>query len=430
MNAAGRVPCRCGATLILDPPGDRRPVSSPDLANVDIVSLGYIIRVERTARSFDGAHNGLREGLGLNAPSGAGGLPDPARAARPALLWPALGAAWDPRLALPAAALGFGALSLRWLVRWLSGGGPLTRLLEFAAALVAYALCAALSAVTAAAAIHDVVADSRPLSFGAALRTLLRWRRSLLGAAMRESLLYALGAVSAVIAVASMIAIGDRGGAATLFSRASAPLQIIGMLTALASILAMVGALLVHAGVTPYATGRLSVQITVETRRLWGRRGLVPARTFAPGLVAGIALAFILAAAVLAVIGSWDAVAAVITDGGSGPRGIGHALGADLLWALAGGVWTSFIGVAGLLGGYALGSGAPTEPVRAPEIITGTQQRLEPLPEERAPPTALANPDVVTGLITLPPVDTETSSVESGHAQPTSEHSGVPRPRP
>jgi hypothetical protein len=247
---------------------------------------------------------------------------------------------------------------------------------------------------------------------------------------MRESLLYALGAVSAVIAVASMIAIGDRGGAATLFSRASAPLQIIGMLTALASILAMVGALLVHAGVTPYATGRLSVQITVETRRLWGRRGLVPARTFAPGLVAGIALAFILAAAVLAVIGSWDAVAAVITDGGSGPRGIGHALGADLLWALAGGVWTSFIGVAGLLGGYALGSGAPTEPVRAPEIITGTQQRLEPLPEERAPPTALANPDVVTGLITLPPVDTETSSVESGHAQPTSEHSGVPRPRP
>ena len=56
-------------------------------------------------------------------------------------------------------------------------------------------------------------------SFGAAVRTLFRWRRALLGSAVRESLLYALGAVSAVIAVASMIAIGDRGGAATLFSR-------------------------------------------------------------------------------------------------------------------------------------------------------------------------------------------------------------------
>ena len=129
MNAAGRVPCRCGATLILDPPRERRPTSSPDFSSADIVTLGYVIRVERTARAFDGAHNGLRDGLGLNTPNATGGLPDPVRAARPALLWPALGAAWDPRLVVPAAIMGFGALSVRWLVRWLAAEGPLTRLL-------------------------------------------------------------------------------------------------------------------------------------------------------------------------------------------------------------------------------------------------------------------------------------------------------------
>jgi hypothetical protein len=41
---------------------------------------------------------------------------------------------------------------------------------------------------------------------------------------------------------------------------------------------------------------------------------------------------------------------------------------------VAGGVWATFVGVAGLLGGYALGTGAPHELVRAPEIITGTQR--------------------------------------------------------
>ncbi|MEA2701065.1 MAG: hypothetical protein QOI66_5336 [Myxococcales bacterium] len=429
MNAAGRVPCRCGATLILHPPRDRRPGSSPDLANADIVSLGYVIRVERTARAFDSAHNGLRDGLGLNTANATGGSPDPVRAARPMLLWPALGAAWDPRLAIPAAALGFGALSVRWLVRWLAGGGPLTRLLEFAATLVAYALVAAIATVTSAAAIHDVITENRPLSFGTALRTLLRWRRALLGSAVRETLLFALGAVSAVIAVASMIAVGDRGGTATVLSRASAPLQIIGMLTALASVLAMVGALLVHAGVTPYATGRMGVQILVETRRLWGRRGLVPARSFAPGLVAGLILALLLGAAVLSTIAAWDTVAAVIGDSNPAARGAGRQLGIDLLWALAGGVWTSFVGMAGLLGGYALGSGAPTEPVRAPDIITGTQQQMELPPEESPPPTRLAPADVVTGLVTLPPADDPGAPAPASKSDPTSSYSALPRSR-
>ena len=433
MNAAGRVPCRCGATLILDPPRARRATSSPDLAGADIVSLGYIIRVERAARAFDGAHNCLREGLGLNTPSASGGLPDPARAARPALLWPALGAAWDPRLALPAAALAFAALSARWIIRFLVHAGSLTRLLEFAVLLIACALAAAVAAVTSAAAAHDVIVESRSLSFGAALRTMLRWRRALLASAIRESLLYALGALSAVIAVASMIAVAERGGFATALSRASAPVQVAGLLIAFSSVLALVGALLVHAGITPYATGRLGVQIAVETRRLWGRPGLVPARSFTPGLLAALLLGAGLAALIFATLSAWDAVAAALAVGGAVPRVVGRQVGVDLLCALAGGVWTSFVGVAGLLGGYALGSGAPTEPVRAPEIITGTQQHLEPPPEELPPPTRLASPDVVTGLVTLPPVDPpaparEHESLDSGPL-PTLPHSTAPRPR-
>jgi 3-oxoacyl-(acyl-carrier-protein) synthase len=191
----------------------------------------------------------------------------------------------------------------------------------------------------------------------------------------------------------------------------------------------MVGALLVHAGVTPYATGRMGVQIMVETRRLWGRRGLVPARSFAPGLVASLLLAVLLGAAVLSTIAAWDTVAAAIGDSNPAARGAGRQLGIDLLWALAGGVWTSFVGMAGLLGGYALGSGAPTEPVRAPDIITGTQQQMELPPEESPPPTRLAPADMMTGLITLPPADDPESPRARAEADPTSSYSALPRSR-
>jgi hypothetical protein len=427
MNAAGRVPCRCGATLILDPAKDRRAVSSPDLTSVDIVTLGYLIRVERTARAFDAAHNGLRDGLGLNtAGTNAGAAPDPARAGHASLLWPALGAAWDPRLVLPAEALGFTGLSARWAVHWFYAGGPLIQLLEFAAALVAFALAAAIATVASATAIHGVVVETRPLGFGSALRRVLREQRALLGSAAREALLFALGTVSAVIAVASMIAIADRGGTAAVLSRVSAPVQVIGMLMALTSLLALVGALLVHAGATPYAAGRMGVQITVETRRLWGRRGVVPARAFVPGLVAALALAFGLGLLVMATARAWDAVAGTVTDPGNLPRGIAHAVGIDLLLALAGGVWTSFVSVAGLLGGYALGSGAPTDPVRAPDIITGTQQSIELPPEERPPPTRLATEDVVTGLVMLPPLDNQTPAANA--PRPTSPHNSPDPP--
>jgi hypothetical protein len=68
------------------------------------------------------------------------------------------------------------------------------------------------------------------------------------------------------------------------------------------------------------------------------------------------------------VITTWDAVA----GGLPAAHPLGRAVGCDLVWALAGGVWCSFAGIAGLLAGYALGTGAVHQPVRAPEIVTAT----------------------------------------------------------
>jgi hypothetical protein len=66
-----------------------------------------------------------------------------------------------------------------------------------------------------------------------------------------------------------------------------------------------------------------------------------------------------------------------------------RALGRDVIGALAGGLWCSYAGVSGLLAGYALGTGASHEPVRAPEIITGTwgagpRPPLKPIRDEKS----------------------------------------------
>jgi len=379
MNAAGRVPCRCGATLILDPPAERRSRTSPDLANADILSLGYSIRVERRAGAFDLAHNGLRNGLGLEARGDT--VPDPSRARRPSLLWPALGAAWDPRLVLPVAAFNLAALSLRWPIRWLLPAGPFTRLLELSVAVIALAVVAAISATSVATAMHDVVVDRRPLAFGASLRGLLARRRPLLRAIVRESLVLAMFAVFALICVASLIAVAQRGEVAAVLSQASAPVQALGLLAAGAALWALMGALLAHAAVTPHAGVQLGVQIQLEARRIWGPRGLVPGRTLAPAAVSAGLLAMALGAAVLFALLAWEALADAMASGGDASAV--PAFGRDVLWALAGGVWTGYVGISGLLGGYAVGSGAATEPVRAPDIITGTQQHLEPIDDGR-----------------------------------------------
>lgn len=381
MNAAGRVPCRCGATLILDPPGERRAASSPDLANADILSLGYTIRVERRAGAFDAAHNSLRSGLGLEARGDT--VPDPVRARNPALLWPALGAAWDPRLVLPAASLGLVALSLRWPVRWLVPGGPFTRLLELSVALIAFAAAAAVSTTAIAATLHKVIVDRRPLSFGASLRDLASGRRPLLRAAVRECLVLAVFAVFALISVASLLAIAQRGDVAARLAPIGAPLQALGVLASAAALWVLLGALLAHAAVTPHDGLHLGVQIQLEARRIWGRRGLVPGRTLAPAGAAAALLALVLAGGVLLALQAWGALASAMAPGEAGAAaGLVPVLGRDLLWAVAGGVWTSFLGGAGLLAGYAVGSGVASEPVRAPDIITGTQQRLDPIDDD------------------------------------------------
>src|SRR5215831_1299444 len=114
MNAGGRVPCRCGVTLVLEPPREPRSPSG-DVAreNADIARLGYTISVERAAGAFDGLRAGMRVALGLD--DEARGTPDPVKAARPVMLWQALGLAFEPRQFLPAAAAIWAALSSRWL---------------------------------------------------------------------------------------------------------------------------------------------------------------------------------------------------------------------------------------------------------------------------------------------------------------------------
>src|SRR5204862_8308715 len=96
-GAGGRVPCRCGATLVLVPPGaSALRFSSPDLADADITTLGYSITVETRARFFDGAHAALRAGIGLGREGATG--PEPAEAGRPALLASAFAASLEPRM--------------------------------------------------------------------------------------------------------------------------------------------------------------------------------------------------------------------------------------------------------------------------------------------------------------------------------------------
>jgi hypothetical protein len=73
-----------------------------------------------------------------------------------------------------------------------------------------------------------------------------------------------------------------------------------------------------------------------------------------------------LAGVVWLVLAVWAALA------GAPGWSVARALGRDLIVALAGGLWCAYAGVSGLLAGYALGTGVSHEPVRAPEIITGT----------------------------------------------------------
>src|SRR5262252_3773913 len=120
MNAAGRVPCRCGVTLVLEPPREpRAPAAGVARETPDIARLGYTLSVERAAGVFDGVRQGMRLGLGLEEPGRT--VPDPARAMRPAMLWPALGLAFELERFLPAAAALLLGLSSRWAVR---GAGP------------------------------------------------------------------------------------------------------------------------------------------------------------------------------------------------------------------------------------------------------------------------------------------------------------------
>jgi hypothetical protein len=173
-----------------------------------------------------------------------------------------------------------------------------------------------------------------------------------------------------LVATAALLAALDQHGtpAVAALARGSGPVQALLIVAAVAVAADTAYRLLAYAAVTPGSTGRLAVQASLEARRLAGEGALVPSRALAPALAAALALAALLGSAAQLAIAGWDAVA----GGLDASQMAGRALGRDLIWALAGGVWCGYVGVTGMLAGYALSTGAAREPVRAPEIITGT----------------------------------------------------------
>jgi hypothetical protein len=153
-----------------------------------------------------------------------------------------------------------------------------------------------------------------------------------------------------------------------MVSRASAPLQAVLALVALCLAVGATNRLLAYAALAPQAQGLLMVQAALEVKRISAERELMPSRTLAPALAAALALALTLGGGAWLVVAIWDAVSGAFTP----VHPVARAVGRDLVWATATGIWCGFLGVSGLLAGYALGKGASREPVRAPEIITGT----------------------------------------------------------
>src|SRR5262249_2114606 len=149
--------------------------------------------VERVTGSFDALRQELRAALGIEGP--APGVPDPVKAARPALLWPALGLAFEPRRFVPAAVVVLAALSARWAVAW---GGPLARLAGPALAAVLATVALAIGTTAAAAATHEMITEGGRLSLADGLRALKR-RPALLIGAGREAGLRVLLAVMLIV---------------------------------------------------------------------------------------------------------------------------------------------------------------------------------------------------------------------------------------
>jgi len=361
MNAAGRVPCRCGVTLVLEPPAERR-TPAPGSAAADILALGYTVSIERVRGIFDDLRHDLRGALGLE---GAGpGVPDPGRAASPSLLWPALGLAFEPGRFLPAAMLLLAALSLRWLpLASLRLAGVVRPLV----ATLATGLAAAVAITCSAAATHEMIAEGGRLSPWECLRALGR-RPVLLVGACRDTGLRVTVAALLATTVALLGGLETAGGGAAAVSRLTAPVQVLLVIAGLGLAVGAAHRLLAYAALAPQARGLLMVQAQLEVKRISAERELVPARALAPALGGALLLAGALGGAVALVMTVWDGVAGAASFLHPASRAVGR----DLAWALAGGVWCGYVGIAGLLAGYALGTGVSHEPVRAPEIITGT----------------------------------------------------------
>ncbi len=406
MNAAGRVHCKCGATLVLDPPRSRMP-SSPDLHEADIVSLGYTIRSVASPRAFESAHEALREGVGLGHPTAT--TPDPGRAARPALLWPALGAALDPRLFAPASVMMFGALLLPAAITASLAPSPWASLAAVLAAVVAAAGALALGSAAAAVALHQALVESNAGRAWAVLGGFLGPRRGLAVSTLRHAMMAALAGCACVLGTAVLLSLGRVSETAAPWVGLTAPLQALLIAGALAALLILVAVSMAHAAVAPSSAGLYAVQIESGARRVFGRGKNMLLRPFnvavgAVGLV-GLGLGGVLAV----MLSVWDGLAAVFggaaSETSAWEAAVGRTVGWAMLASLAAGVWTAFIGVVGLLGGYALGIGVARSPVRAPEIITGTLRAMQAVIDSDIPADAPVGASTSGRAASPPPPD-------------------------
>jgi hypothetical protein len=238
--------------------------------------------------------------------------------------------------------------------------------------------------MAAAAATHEMIADGGRLSFQGSVRALVRRPAQLIGA-VRDAGIRATMAVLLAVTVALLAGGEPAGGTVALVARATAPLQALLVVLALGLLVAVAHRLLAYAALAPQARGLLMVQASLEVKRISGEREIVPSRALAPAFAAAMALAVALAGSAFLVLRTWD----VIVGAPELMNPTARALGRDVIAALAGGMWCSYAGVSGLLAGYALGTGASHEPVRAPEIITGTwgagpRPPLKPIREDKS----------------------------------------------
>lgn len=381
-GAGGRVPCRCGATLVLEPPATSGlRFSSPDHAEADITTLGYTVTAEARPRFFDGAHAALRAGIGLGKQGAE--APDPAAASRPTLLATAFAASLEPRLWMPNAILAAASLAFPPLAVRMAGGGPGARLLALLVIPLGLAWALARGSTGAALAVHQalVVGSKKGAprrSGGSGLR------RSATAHAVQAAI-----AVDLAVLLAAMIAkLGETAGP-DIVAAFGTPVQAALAVAAVIATLAGLGLCLAHAAEAPRAADLNTAMAGSSARRTFARGAGLLRRPLGPAAAAWVLAVLGLGGVALAIDAAVSHIHAGFAPAPASATAVavGRTLSRALVLGLTAGIASAFAGVAGLLAGYALGSGAAREPTRRDGVYTGTlgsmQAALDAAPAER-----------------------------------------------